>query len=124
SGLGSRCVHRCHAATAVVASGAVGLDASTALTGFEQTTDLGHLCVDGPGEPATGDEVVQVPEHAVAEVHRLHVPQPGAIAGRLDLEPGVEGARHAVFQRHVDAVRCLPAIASHYRAPEATQETA
>src|SRR2546423_994055 len=95
------CVHRCHAATAVVASGAVGLDASTALTGFEQTPDLGHLCVAGPGEPATGHEVVQVPEHAVAEVHRLHVAQPGAIAGRLDLESGVEGTLSALFPPHV-----------------------
>src|SRR5439155_18812216 len=100
-------------------SAGVGGDAAAPLPRLQQPADLGHLLAHTLGEPAPGDGVVQLAQHAAPELDLLDVMDAGTAVGLVDVEPGVHAHGHAVLEGDVDAVRRRPPVAGDDRPAEA-----
>ena len=79
-------------------------DAAAALAGLHEAADLGHLCVNGAGEPPAPDQVVEAAEDAAAHVHLLDMVDAGAALDVVDVEPGVE-APGGAWSARIHSVR-------------------
>src|SRR5262245_16435435 len=102
----------------------LGQTGCTTLARLEEPRDLVHLMPDRTGEPTACHDVVQHTQRSPPHLDFFYVVDAGSTFHRVDLEPGMDGSRHAAFKAHVDTVWRLPPVAGDDRPRQEAQELA